>query len=125
MQALEPQRGLADLGPERAVGCGQRDRREHHVSAARQEFEAASRGRLVFRLGQDAAADRDHRVAREDEAVIASDCMRLLASHAQRVILRTLGVVRGLVDIGGHHAIGRHADPRQQVQPAGGGGSRA
>jgi len=92
------------------------------VAAAGEQVEAGAHLGLVRGLGQDAAADGDDGVGREDELVRAGGGRGnggLFGGDPPGIEPRDLGLARGLVDVGGCDAVRDDADLRQEREAAG------
>ena len=95
------------------------------MPGAGEEVEAASGGRLVLGLRQDAAAARHHGVGREHDGAAAARRHggRLLLGEALGMLARQLAAVRRLVEDGRVDRVGLDADLAQEVEaPRRGGG---
>ena len=88
------------------------------MAAPGEEIDAPPRLLGRFRLGQDAASERDDGVGGEDKSAGHRHRGGLGASHALGVGARLLGFGRGLVDIGHANAVGHDANLSQQRETA-------
>lgn len=80
---------------------------------------------LGFGRGQDAAAQRDGGVTRDDDLSFGTgDRLGLLHRQPQRMNSRQFGGARRFVDIGRGGAVGHDSQPRQQIAAARGGGCK-
>ena len=118
-ELLEAHDRLAQAFAQGAVGAAQRDGRKHAVAAAGEQGEAGARGRLVFGLGQNAAAASDHRVARQYAGIRRGYGQRLFAGHAAGIVARHFAGLRGFVDVGGLDRVWRYTKAHDQFAPAG------
>ena len=119
-ERLERDDRVGDPGSHLAGRVDHADRGQTMVAPARQLAEQVA---LDFqRVGgrQDAAAERDRRVAgKHDLALGARNGAGLLDREAKRVRARRFGLARRFVDVGRFHARRHDAEPREQVAPAG------
>src|SRR3546814_3904054 len=89
------------------------------VAPARQQAEHPPEVGFVSGFFEDAAADRNGRVARQDHFVRrALDRERLAPREPGDIVARKLSLERRLVDFGSRDARGYKPDPRQQFAPA-------
>ena len=90
------------------------------MTAAGQQLHAGAERGLVLDLGQDPAANRDHRVGGEHQrfGMALLDRIRLLDRQPQRMDARQFAGGNALVDMGGIDRVGHDADPGEQVEAA-------
>ena len=110
-----------------ALGVGEGEAGVDAMRAAGELAEAGGRLLDQLGLGQDAAADGDHRVGGEDERagqlrIVLGEIHRrgeLLLRQAAGEIARQLVLLRRLVDRRRHDAVGLNADLAEQCEAAG------
>ena len=87
---------------------------------SRQQLHAGAQGRLVLDLGQDAAADGDHRVSRQHQSVrlLRRDGFRFLPREPQRMLPRKLAPRHALINVGGYDCVRLDADAGEEVEAA-------
>ncbi len=88
------------------------------MPAPAQEFEALARLGFVLGLGQYAATQRDHGVARQHMRRAAGDGYGLFAGHAFCVIAGKFALARGFVDFRRLDPRGLDAEPREKFASA-------
>ena len=88
------------------------------MAAARHQFQALARSGFIFGLGQNAAAQRDYGIARQDKRSVAGNGMGLFARHAHGIGAGLLVLVGGFVNLGSGDACGFNPQPRDQFAAA-------
>ncbi len=103
-----------------ATGVDHGQRREHPVPAAGQEPQEGSGLGLGFRLAENASANGDNRVGREDDGtrVAGGDGNSLCRCKPPRKRVRPFARVRGFVDPGRIDRVRNDAEPGKQFEPA-------